>query len=99
MIYNQIENMQISKKSGKKIKVNTVYLENINDSEIVPMFTRLRELGADCFNVLPQVSLQFSDGRMAGNMEHYSYLIEKLKEMRFPITRQCRRCRADFCGV
>lgn len=99
MLFNQQENIHMLKSFNKKIKINTVYLEDINAEEIMCMFEKLQKSGVDCFNVLPYVSTNYQDGRTIGNMEQYNSLIKKLKENNFPIVKQCLRCRADFCGV
>ena len=98
MVQNQKENIIKIKALGKKVKINTVFLDDINNDEIVEMYRELLMYGVDCFNVLPRVSTNHRDGRTIGDQEHYEQLIELLKSNGIPLVKQCRRCRADFCG-
>lgn len=99
LIDGQISIIKRAKQNGIKVKVNTVYLSGINDKEIVYMFSKLKEYGVDCFNLLNQIQSGNALQQMENaSFDDYRMMRNYLAEQGFPLTSQCRQCRSDFCG-
>ncbi len=88
--------IQYCKQHGMLVKINIVYLQGINDTELVSICQRLKEDGADCFNLLPKRELH---GCSESQDAEYRNARRQLMECGFPMTQQCQLCRADFCGI
>jgi nitrogen fixation protein NifB len=80
------------------IKVNTVLVPGINDGHISQVAEKVRSWGADILNVIPLIP--------ANELAHVSMPTEAEKnlavlaaEKYLPVKHNCRRCRADACGV
>lgn len=102
LISNQLSAVCEMHKSGRKVKINTVFMPEINGSEIETMFTYLQQKGADCFNLLPMVPTGSKYQYMLGDNEtssQFDLTDSYLRRCGFPLTCSCRQCRADFCGV
>lgn len=98
MINNQISLIKFCKEIGLKVKVNTVYLENINCDDIVEMYSQLMKYNVDCFNLIPQVKINSNNKDFMCDKLKYDNIIEELKSRDFPMIYHCYRCNADFCG-
>lgn len=99
MIKNQLKILQKAKEQDIKIKINTVFLQEINATEIEEMYlTLLEKYQVDCFNVLPFVPINTKTMFSVMDLNIFNETIFSLNEKGFPITKQCQQCRSDFCG-
>ncbi len=84
---------------GFVVKVNTVYIPEVNGEEI-PEIARLAALaGARIHNIIPLIPVRGS--RFAGMREPSAEEVERLRELcsaYLPQMRHCVRCRADAAG-
>lgn len=100
-ISNQINAIEVMHNSGRKVKVNTIYIPGVNELEIENMFLTLRKVGADCFNLMRMQNINSYTLTMID--EYYESNFEKirmeLEGYQIPLTVKCKNCTADFCGV
>lgn len=99
LLDNQLNIIKFAVANQIKSKINTVFISKINSGEVVKIFNDLRALGADCFNLMLQIS-SGNKQQIIENEENINYLecIRDLKRLKIPITKQCKMCRSDFCG-
>lgn len=99
MIKNQLVIIKKAKEQNIKIKINTVFLQDVNTSEIEEMYlTLLEEYEVDCFNVLPYIPINAETFFSPIDLCVFKETVLSLNEKGFPITKQCQQCRSDFCG-
>lgn len=94
MLENQLKIIRKCQREKIKVKINTVYLEGINNKEIIDMFTFLREEGVQCFNLIPCIS---NDNKVNRYKEGYEKTLNELISKGFPLLRRCKHCRSDYC--
>lgn len=87
------------KNRNVKIKINTIYIPNINDKEINEMYNVLLEYGVDCFNLLPlrQINDQFNYDKNT-YFEDFKNKVKELKELGYPMINKCSQCTSSACG-
>lgn len=87
------------KERNVKIKINTIYIPNINDNEINSMFSFLLKMGVDCFNLLPlrQINNQFNYDKDL-YLDNFKNKVKELKELGFPMINKCSQCTSSACG-
>lgn len=74
-----------------KIKINTVFLPEINEKEILSMYRKLYESGITVFNLL----------KCSNETEYnkkYNEIIQSIMDEKIPIIRKCLQCRSDSCN-
>lgn len=101
LINNQLDLIKTMHNSGKKVKINTVYMPGINSEEIEQMFQVLLNSGAECFNLMPRIELKKCDTDLKQQNKcdnDIAKVKDKLRKAGFPMTCNCKQCRADFCG-
>ncbi|MFZ2455840.1 MAG: radical SAM protein [Candidatus Altiarchaeia archaeon] len=84
--------------AGIRVKVNTVYIPGINDSELVDLSQEIGSLGVRLMNLMPLIPLaEFVNYPRPGKEE----LDKKraLMEEYVPQMDWCRQCRADAAGL
>ncbi len=98
LIANQFEGLRRAAELGMTVKVNTVLVPGINDSQIPLIAARAKELGAFVMNIMPlipQAELAHierpSDERMAA--------VRKANEGIIGQFSHCKQCRADAIGL
>ncbi len=100
LIERQLETMIKAKELGLSVKVNTILIPGINESQIIPVARKAAEIGCDMMNIIPLIPVEdtvFADikepdcktveGFRAKASEHISQ------------SRHCKRCRADAVGL
>lgn len=94
LIKKQISGLKKASKYGLRLKVNTVYIPGVNDSQIVPISKLCKDYNVDIMNIIPVMSEKFESGNIN----------EKVKELRMKASmyvtqkKHCVRCRADAYG-
>lgn len=98
LIKNQLEGIRRVSKSGTLIKVNTVLIPGVNDSEIEDIAATVKECGATIYNIIPLIpQLEFAETPAPTCAQ-----LAKAREDAEPfinIFRHCQHCRADAVGV
>lgn len=94
-IYDLLDAIRYCKQKKIKVKINTVFLSDINKEDVTTMYSQLLRENVDCFNLMPRRALK--DTHLE-QFDEYTQVWQKLKSMGFPLTHQCKMCRADFCG-
>ena len=94
LINKQISGLKKASEFGIKLKVNTVYVPGVNDSQIVPISKLCKSYNVDIMNIIPVISEKFES-------ENINEKVQELrKEASKYITQKehCARCRADAYG-
>jgi len=98
LVRNQWQGLINAIEAGLLVKVNSVYIPGVNDSELIRIAKLAGSFGADIMNVLPLIpQAQFKQLTRPS----YDMLHTKRDELR-PFIKQmshCRQCRADACGT
>ena len=98
LVRNQWQGLINAIEAGLLVKVNSVYIPGVNDSELIRIAKLAGSFGADIMNVLPLIpQAQFKQL----SRPSYDMLHAKRDELR-PFIKQmshCRQCRADACGT
>jgi nitrogen fixation protein NifB len=80
------------------VKINTVLIPEINGRHIEDVAARASDWGAAMMNVIPLIPAREFKGFKAPAPEEHLRAVEAA-ERRLPVKLNCRRCRADACGV
>lgn len=98
LLKNQWLGLKMAVESGLLVKVNTIYIPEINDSEIPEIARLTGEMGASIMNItsiIPQAEFKDLKGpgyEMMANMR-------KMCSQHISQMTHCRQCRADALGV
>lgn len=98
LVKNQFEGLGKAVEAGMEVKVNSVLVPGVNDSELPTIADRAASLGARMMNIMPLIP----SGELAS---HRAPSCDELREARdrcegiLPQFRLCKQCRADACGV
>ena len=98
LVRNQWHGLINAIEAGLLVKVNSVYIPAVNDSELVRIARLAGSFGADIMNVLPLIpQAQFRQ------LQRPSYdMLHAMRDELRPFIAQmshCRQCRADACGT
>jgi nitrogen fixation protein NifB len=98
LIDAQERGVRLAKESGLVIKVNTVLAPGINDGRVGETAAAVRRWGADLLNVIALIpGNALADVPAPTDAERGRAFAEAGAHL--PVKRNCRRCRADACGV
>lgn len=100
LIKNQLEGIERAVKLGMCVKVNTVFIPEINGDHIPVIARRVRELGAYISNIIPLIPVpgtKFENLRPPTPKERRE--LQELCEVDIKQMRHCRMCRADAIGL
>ncbi|GFE58014.1 radical SAM protein [Geobacter sp. AOG1] len=95
---NQLEGIRRAADYGMTIKVNTVYIPGVNESQVPLIGTKVKELGASVMNVMPLIP----QADFAHVVPPTQELLENVRQANERIIGQfkhCRQCRADAVGL
>ncbi|HYA85880.1 MAG TPA: radical SAM protein [Nitrospirota bacterium] len=98
MLGNQWKGLASAVKSKMVVKVNTVYIPGINDTDIPLIAARAGGLGAHVMNIIPLIPQ--ADLAHLKRPDHKA--IGAMRDKCRPYISQmshCRQCRADACGI
>lgn len=97
LITKQLDGIQKAVERKMLVKVNTVYIPTINDSEIVEIAKKISSMGVYIHNIIPLIAqAKFSDLKPPTLEEKI-----KMQDECRPYVKQmshCQRCRADAVG-
>jgi nitrogen fixation protein NifB len=98
LVNNQFKGLGMASAAGMVVKVNSVLVPGINDSELPIIAARAASLGARIMNVMPLIpSGQFCSRKAPSCRELRR--ARKGCERYMPQFRLCKQCRADACGI
>jgi nitrogen fixation protein NifB len=98
LIEAQERGIRLAHKNHMTIKINSVLIPGVNDGHIPHLSRIVREWGADIFNLIPLIPSGEFAGYPAPTPEEYQIVTEKAAKS-LPVKMNCKRCRADACGV
>lgn len=87
------------KEHGIVVKINTIYIPGINDTQIEPLAKKVKELGADTMNCIPLCPVEgtkfesFTEPDEAAMKPIFAAIETHIEPMK-----HCSRCRADAAG-
>ena len=94
MLENQLKIIRKCVNNKVKVKVNSVFMPDVNDNEIFEMFSRLRDEGVSCFNLIPKIDTVGGNSNLS---DGYEELQKALISDGYPLMTRCNKCRADYC--
>ena len=100
LIRNQLEGIERAVKLGMYVKVNTVFIPEINGKHIPEIAKKVKELGAYISNILPLIPVpgtKFENMRAPTPKERRE--LQNLCEVDIKQMRHCKMCRSDAIGL
>ena len=98
LIRNQLEGVQRAADSGITVKVNTVLIPGINDSEVKKIAAEVKRRGADIMNVMPLIPQADFAAWIPPTPEQIAE-VRTSNERIISQFKHCRQCRADAVGL
>jgi nitrogen fixation protein NifB len=96
LIDKQLKGFEVASKLNIHIKINTVYIPNINESEIIKIAKLCKEFNVTIMNIIPLMPA----GKFS-NLKVDNIILNKLRNEASQYVSQkqkCGRCRADAKG-
>lgn len=95
----QIEALEMMASLGLYVKINTVYIEGINDKQMVRIAKMAKYYKCKLLNIIPMIkvsgTLLFDSQDI--NYDNYNNAMNEVKQI-IPIMNHCAHCRADAIG-
>jgi nitrogen fixation protein NifB len=98
MLRNQWRGLSEAVKSGLVVKVNTVYIPGVNDTEIPMIAEQAGSLGVHIMNIIPLIPQAEFGHLKRPDHNAISAMRDKCRPC-VPQMSHCRQCRADACGI
>ncbi|WP_297055766.1 radical SAM protein [Thermosulfurimonas sp.] len=98
LLSRQLEGLSAAAAAGLRVKVNTVLVPGVNDTEVAEIARRAWEAGAQLMNIIPLIPLGHFRDRRAPTEAEIRWA-RRLASRFLPQFLSCRRCRADAAGV
>jgi nitrogen fixation protein NifB len=98
LIAAQNEGIRKAKEAGIFIKINSVLVPGINEDQIPLIAEAAQSWGASLYNIIPLIpanNLKRIPAPTPADLEKAIFAAEK----HITVKRDCRRCRADACGL
>lgn len=98
LIEQQLKGIRLISESGTTVKVNTVFVPEINGDHIEEVAKTVAEAGADIYNIIPLIpNHKLKNCREPDCMELERAILRASKYI--DVFRHCQRCRADAVGI
>jgi nitrogen fixation protein NifB len=98
LLENQLAGIRLAAEKGMTVKVNTVYIPGVNETQVPLIARRVKALGAQVMNVMPLIpQADFAD--IAPPTANLLASIRNENEKIIGQMRHCRQCRADAVGL
>ena len=98
LLNNQLLGVAMAAATGMTVKVNTVLIPGVNDSQITKIAEAVRDRGAYIMNVMPLIPLgKFS--HLSAPSQEYLEDMRSINEGIINQFKHCRQCRADAVGI
>jgi nitrogen fixation protein NifB len=98
LIEKQLEGVSAAAEIGAIIKINTVFIPEINMGDILKVARSIQERGAHIMNIIPLIPAGNFQDIPATSCDDLNYARNLCEEI-IPQFRKCKQCRADACGV
>ena len=98
LVKNQFEGLGMAAAAGMEVKVNSVLVPGVNDSELPMIAGKAASLGAHIMNIMPLIPSGEFCSRTAPSCGELRNA-RKRCEGYLPQFRLCKQCRADACGI
>jgi nitrogen fixation protein NifB len=98
LIAAQEEGIRLAGEAGLTVKINMVLIPGVNDGQTERIAQSAREWGASLMNIIPLIPANDLAGCPAPT-EAETEAAVRTAEKHLPVKRNCRRCRADACGI
>jgi nitrogen fixation protein NifB len=98
LLTNQLAGIRLAAERGMTVKVNTVYIPGVNESQVPLIARRVKDLGAKVMNVMPLIP-QADFAGVAPPTENLLAEVRSANEKIIGQMRHCRQCRADAVGL
>ena len=98
IIKKQLDGIRSARESGIHVKVNSILMNNLNDSEMIDLSEAIRNAGAQLQNIIPLIPCY-------PNLKMYQPSSEQLKKQRMSCSNyiqqfhHCAMCRSDVVGT
>lgn len=97
LLTNQISGIEKAVKAGIIVKVNTVMIPTVNDSDIINVAGKARDMGVYMLNIMPLIPQHKFSDIIPPSKENLS-IMRKQCEIHLRQMKHCRQCRADAIG-
>jgi nitrogen fixation protein NifB len=98
LIAKQFAGLKAAADAGLMIKINHVYIPEVNDHETLDLAVKVRMLGAQMMNIIPVIPIgRFADVEMPSDA--VMDMVRNHAELILSQARHCKQCRADAAGV
>ncbi len=98
LLEQQLKGVKLAAEAGLLVKVNHVYIPEVNDHETLDLAVKVRELGANMMNIIPMIPIGiFKDYRNPTDTE--VEMVRNQAELILSQARHCKQCRADAAGL
>lgn len=98
LLKRQLDGVRYAAAAGMLVKVNHVYIPDVNDHETLDLAIKVREMGAEMMNIIPVIPIgMFKDVEQPS--ETTMEMIRNQAELILSQARHCKQCRADAAGV
>ncbi len=98
LLASQYEGVQRAVELGMVVKINTVLIPGINETEIPAIAERIRDIGVFVMNVMPLIPQAELAHIPAPSSEHLAE-VRNNNEKIISQMRHCKQCRADAVGL
>ena len=98
LLANQLEGLRRAAEFGMTIKVNTVLIPGVNESQVPLIARKVKELGAFVMNVMPLIP-QADFAHVAPPPPELLEEVRRDNERIIGQFKHCRQCRADAVGL
>ncbi len=102
LLEKQYESLQACMENGILIKVNTVFVPELNGEEIMDLSKKVKSMGAFLHNIMPYVEGDGTAFQKAGIKSPSPQILKEVQEKcegNMNLMRHCRQCRADVVGL
>lgn len=98
LLEKQLEGVRLAAQAGLMVKINHVYIPEINDHETLDLAIKVRALGATIMNIMPIIPIgRFKKVNPPSDMT--MELVRNQAELILSQARHCKQCRADAAGL
>ena len=98
LLENQLAGIRMAAERGMTVKVNTVYIPGVNESQIPLVARKVKDLGAQVMNVMPLIP-QADFANVPPPSANLLAAVRTENEQIIGQMKHCRQCRADAVGL
>jgi nitrogen fixation protein NifB len=98
LVSNQLEGIKMAAERGMTVKVNTVFIPGVNETQIELLSNTVKKLGASVMNIMPLIP-QADFAHVVPPTEAELEEVRNSNEKVIGQFKHCRQCRADAVGL